>query len=101
MVNYTVQAFKSFISNPKQDRAVGATALSETVGGKMEFFPITRVTYDFLGVVSGNLGFEAQLLLNYPFKLRANKISINFQSLWLEVKYYKYNKNLLIRFIRP
>ena len=59
MGNYTVQAFKDFISNPKQDRAVGATALSEAVRGKMEFFPITRVTYDFLRVVSGDLGFEA------------------------------------------
>ena len=66
MGNYTVQAFKSFISNPKQDRAVGATALSETVGGKMEFFPITRVTYDFLGVVSSNLGFEATAAKNLP-----------------------------------
>ncbi len=101
MGNYTTQTFRGFISNPKQDRTAGATAFSEAVGGKMEFFPITKVTYDFLGVVSGNLGFEAQLLLNYPFKLRANKISINFQSLWLEVKYYKYNKNVLIRFIRP
>tara|TARA_Y100000590_G_scaffold460549_1_gene620093 strand:- start:1549 stop:1872 length:324 start_codon:yes stop_codon:yes gene_type:complete len=53
MGNYTAQAFKGFISNPKQDRAAAATALSEAVGGKMESFAITRGAYDFVGVVSG------------------------------------------------
>ena len=59
MGNYTAQAFKGFIKDPKQDRAAAATALSEAVGGKMESFSITRGTYDFIGVVSGDLGFEA------------------------------------------
>ena len=59
MGNYTAQAFKGFINDPNQDRAAAATALSEAVGGKMESFSITRGTYDFIGVVSGDLGFEA------------------------------------------
>lgn len=59
MGNYTAQAFKGFIADPNQDRAAAATALSEAVGGKMESFMITRGQYDFVGVVSGDLGFEA------------------------------------------
>ena len=59
MGNYTAQAFKGFIGNPDQDRAAAATALSEAVGGKMESFMITRGAYDFVGVVSGSIGFEA------------------------------------------
>ena len=58
MGNYTAQAFKGFIGNPDQDRAAAATALSEAVGGKMESFMITRGAYDFVGVVSGSIGFE-------------------------------------------
>ena len=58
MGNYTAQAFKGFIVNPDQDRAAAATALSEAVGGKMESFMITRGAYDFVGVVSGSIGFE-------------------------------------------
>ena len=58
MCNYTAQAFKGFIGNPDQDRAAAATALSEAVGGKMESFMITRGAYDFVGVVSGDIGFE-------------------------------------------
>ena len=53
MGNYTGQAFKGFIGDPKQDRAAAATALSQAVGGKMESFSITRGAYDFVGVVSG------------------------------------------------
>ncbi len=53
MGNYTAQAFKGFIKDPKQDRAAAATALSQAVGGKMESFSITRGQYDFVGVVSG------------------------------------------------
>ncbi len=45
MGNYTAQAFKGFIGNP-------------AVGGKMESFMITRGAYDFVGVVSGSIGFE-------------------------------------------
>ena len=52
MGNYTAQAFKGFIKDPKQDRAAAA-ALSQAVGGKMESFSITRGSYDFVGVVSG------------------------------------------------
>ena len=50
MGNYTAQAFKGFIKDPKQDRAAAATALSQAVGGKMESFSITRGPYDFVGV---------------------------------------------------
>ena len=53
MGNYTAQAFKGFIKDPKQDRAAAATALSQAVGGKMESFSITRGPYDFVGVVTG------------------------------------------------
>tara|TARA_Y100000590_G_scaffold303206_1_gene341844 strand:+ start:409 stop:732 length:324 start_codon:yes stop_codon:yes gene_type:complete len=53
MGNYTAQAFKGFIKDPKQDRAAAATALSKAVGGTMESFAITRGAYDFVGVVSG------------------------------------------------
>ena len=58
MGNYTAQAFKGFIGNPNQDRAAAATALSEAVGGKMESFMITRGKYDFVGLVSGDIGFD-------------------------------------------
>ena len=53
MGNYTAQAFKGFLKDPKQDRASAATALSQAVGGKMESFSITRGSYDFVGVVRG------------------------------------------------
>ena len=47
--NYTAQAFKGFIKDPKQDRAAAANALD----AKMESFSITRGSYDFVGCVSG------------------------------------------------
>ena len=53
MGNYTPQAFKGFIGDPKQDRAAAAMALSKAVGGNMESFSITRGAFDFIGVVSG------------------------------------------------
>ena len=59
MGNYTAKAFQGFIKDPKQDRAAAATALSEAVGGKMESFDIVRGAYDFVGVVTGDLDFEA------------------------------------------
>ena len=59
MGNYTAKAFQGFIKNPSQDRAAAATQLSEAVGGKMESFDIVRGAYDFVGVVTGDVGFEA------------------------------------------
>jgi uncharacterized protein with GYD domain len=59
MGNYTAKAFQGFIKDPSQNRAAAATQLSETVGGKMESFDIVRGSYDFVGVVTGDLGFEA------------------------------------------
>tara|TARA_Y100001960_G_C13978860_1_gene496546 strand:+ start:178 stop:501 length:324 start_codon:yes stop_codon:yes gene_type:complete len=53
MGNYTAQAFRGFLKDPKQDRAAAATALSQSVGGKLESFSITRGPYDFVGMVSG------------------------------------------------
>ena len=53
MGNYTAQAFKGFIKEPKQDRGAAATALAQALDGKMESFSITRGSYDFVGVVSG------------------------------------------------
>ena len=47
------------MKDPSQDRAAAATQLSEAVGGKMESFDIVRGAYDFVGVVTGDVGFEA------------------------------------------
>ena len=57
--NYTAQAFKGFIKDPKQDRAAAANALATALDAKMESFSITRGSYDFVGVVSGQQGFES------------------------------------------
>ena len=51
--NYTAQAFKGFIKDPKQDRAAAANALATALDAKMESFAITRGSYDFVGCVSG------------------------------------------------
>jgi|TARA_B100000513_G_scaffold192010_1_gene117888 uncharacterized protein with GYD domain len=51
--NYTAQAFKGFIKDPKQDRAAAANALANALDAKMESFSITRGSYDFVGCVSG------------------------------------------------
>tara|TARA_B100002051_G_scaffold250416_1_gene261833 strand:- start:252 stop:575 length:324 start_codon:yes stop_codon:yes gene_type:complete len=51
--NYTAQAFKGFIKDPKQDRAAAAAALAKALDAKMESFAITRGSYDFVGCVSG------------------------------------------------
>ena len=40
--NYTAQAFKGFIKDPKQDRAAAANALATALDAKMESFSITR-----------------------------------------------------------
>ena len=59
MGNYTAKAFQGFIKDPSQDRAAAATQLSKADGGKMESFDIVRGTYDFVGVITGDVGFEA------------------------------------------
>ena len=59
MGNYTAKAFEGFMKNPSQDRAAAATQLSEAVGGKMVSFDIVRGAYDFVGVITGDVGFEA------------------------------------------
>jgi len=46
------------MKDPSQDRAAAVTQLSEAVGGKMESFDIVRRTYDFVGVITGDVGFE-------------------------------------------
>ena len=50
--NYTAQAFKGFIKDPKQDRAAAANALANALDAKMESFSITRGSYDFVGSVN-------------------------------------------------
>jgi uncharacterized protein with GYD domain len=59
MGNYTAKAFQGFMKDPSQDRSAAATQLSKAVGGKMESFDIVRGTYDFVGVITGDVGFEA------------------------------------------
>ena len=50
--NYTAQAFKGFIKDPKQDRAAAANALATALDAKMESFAITRGSYDLLDVLA-------------------------------------------------
>jgi uncharacterized protein with GYD domain len=47
------------MKDPSQDRSAAAAQLSKAVGGKMESFDIVRGTYDFVGVITGDVGFEA------------------------------------------
>jgi uncharacterized protein with GYD domain len=58
MGNYTPQAFQGFIKNPTQDRSAAVKALTESAGGKLESFAITRGQYDFCAVTSGDMPFE-------------------------------------------
>jgi uncharacterized protein with GYD domain len=58
MGNYTEKAFQGFMKNPNQDRSTAVKALTEAVGGKFESFSITRGTYDFIAVTSGDIPFE-------------------------------------------
>ena len=59
MGNYTAKAFQGFMKDPKQDRSTAVKALTEAVGGKFESFYITRGPYDFVGVITGDVDFEA------------------------------------------
>ena len=58
MGNYTAKAFQGFIKDPKQDRSAAVKALTESAGGKLESFAITRGQYDFCAVTSGDMPFE-------------------------------------------
>tara|TARA_A100000164_G_scaffold255485_1_gene227624 strand:+ start:240 stop:599 length:360 start_codon:yes stop_codon:yes gene_type:complete len=58
MGNYTPKAFQGFIKDPTQDRSTAVKALTESVGGKLESFGITRGIYDFYAVTSGDMPFE-------------------------------------------
>ncbi len=58
MGNYTAKAFQGFIKDPTQDRSTAVKALTESVGGKLESFGITRGIYDFYAVTSGDMPFE-------------------------------------------
>ena len=58
MGNYTPKAFQGFIKDPNQDRSTAVKALTESVGGKLESFAITRGQYDFYAVTSGDMPFE-------------------------------------------
>ena len=65
MGNYTAKAFQGFMKDPSQDRTAEATHFSKAVGGKMESFAIVRGSYDFVGIITGYVGFEATV----PVKL--------------------------------
>ena len=58
MGNYTAKAFQGFIKDPNQDRSAAVKALTESAGGKLESFAITRGQYDFYAVTSGDMPFE-------------------------------------------
>ena len=58
MGNYTAKAFQGFMKDPKQDRSTAVKALTEAVGGTFESFSITRGTYDFIAVTSGDMPYE-------------------------------------------
>ncbi len=75
MGNYTAQAFKGFIKEPKQDRGAAATALAQALDGKMESFSITRGSYDFVGVVSGK-NFESMAAVKLA--VEASGAIVNF-----------------------
>jgi uncharacterized protein with GYD domain len=68
MSNYTAKTFQSFMKDPSQDRAAAVTQLSEAVGGKMESFDIVRRTYDFVGVITGDVGFEVTAAVKLAFE---------------------------------
>ena len=75
MGNYTAQAFKGFIKEPKQDRGAAATALAQALDGKMESSSITRGSYDFVGVVSGK-NFESMAAVKLA--VEASGAIVNF-----------------------
>ena len=56
--NYTPKACQGFIKDPTQDRSGAVKALTESAGGKLESFAITRGQYDFCAVTSGDMPFE-------------------------------------------
>ena len=58
MGNYTAKAFQGFIKDPNQDRSAAVKTLTESAGGKLESFAITRGQYDFCAVTSGDMPFE-------------------------------------------
>ena len=58
MGNYTAKAFQGFIKDPSQDRSAAVKALTESAGGKLESFAITRGQFDFCAVTSGDMPFE-------------------------------------------
>ena len=59
MGNYTAKAFQGFMKNPSQDRAAAATQLSELLVVKWYLLISVRGTYDFVGVITGDVAFEA------------------------------------------
>ena len=58
MGNYTAKAFQGFMKDPKQDRSSAVKVLTEAVGGTFESFYITRGSYDFVAVTSGDMSYE-------------------------------------------
>ena len=58
MGKYTAKAFQGFIKDPTQDRSAAVKALTESAGGKLESFAITRGQYDFCAVTTGDMPFE-------------------------------------------
>ena len=58
MGNYTAKAFQGFIKDPNQDRSAAVKALTESAGGKLESFTITRGQFDFCAVTTGDMPFE-------------------------------------------
>ena len=51
-------SFQGFMKDPTQDRSAAVKALTESAGGKLESFAITRGQYDFCAVTSGDMPFE-------------------------------------------
>jgi uncharacterized protein with GYD domain len=58
MGNYTAKAFQGFIKDPNQDRSAAVKALTESAGGKLESFAITRGQFDFCAITTGDMPFE-------------------------------------------
>ena len=50
--NYTAQAFKGFIKDPKQDRAAAANALATALDAKMESFQLQEDLMILLDVLA-------------------------------------------------
>ena len=102
MGNYTAKAFQGFIKDPSQDRSAAVKALTESAGGKLESFAITRGQFDFCAVTSGDMPFEnfagVKLAVEARFRPKSGRNARNCEKLLnLLNKVYFLSNNFTIR----